>query len=38
MARQFWPNGDAIGKRLQFYYDKDPRRWLSIVGVARDVR
>jgi predicted permease len=38
MARQFWPNGDAIGKRLLFYYDKDPKRWLSIVGVARDVR
>jgi predicted permease len=38
MARQFWPNGEAIGKRLRFYYDKDPQRWLSIVGVARDVR
>jgi putative ABC transport system permease protein len=38
MARQFWPNGDAIGKRLQFYYDRDPQRWLSIIGVAREVR
>jgi putative ABC transport system permease protein len=38
MARQFWPDGDAIGKRLRFYYDTDPKRWLSIVGVARDVR
>ena len=38
MARQFWPDGDAIGKRLRFYYDKNPQRWLSIVGVVRDVR
>jgi putative ABC transport system permease protein len=38
MARQFWPDGDAIGKRLRFYYDTDPKRWLSIVGVARDAR
>ncbi len=38
MARQFWPEGDAIGKRLRFYYDKNPQRWLSIVGVVRDVR
>jgi predicted permease len=38
MARQFWPQGNAIGKRLQFYYDKNRARWLSIVGVTRDVR
>jgi putative ABC transport system permease protein len=38
MARQFWPDGDAIGKRLRLYYDKDPRRWLSIIGIVRDPR
>jgi putative ABC transport system permease protein len=38
MARKFWPKEDAIGKRLQFYYDKNRERWLSIVGVVRDVR
>ncbi len=38
MVRQFWPGGDPIGKRIRLYYDKDPKRWLSIVGVAGDVR
>ena len=38
MARQFWPQGDAIGKRLQFYYDKNRDRWMEIVGITRDVR
>ncbi len=38
MARRFWAGETAIGKRLRFYYDKDPKRWLTIVGVVRDVR
>jgi putative ABC transport system permease protein len=38
LARRFWPDGDAIGKRLRFYYDKDPGRWLTIIGIVRDVR
>ena len=38
MARRFWPNGEAIGQRLQFYYDTDRTRWWSIVGIIRDVR
>ena len=38
MARQFWPDGDPAGKRIRLYYDKDPQHWLSIVGVAGDVR
>jgi putative ABC transport system permease protein len=38
MARQFWPDQDPVGKRIRFYYDKDPERWLSIVGVVGDVR
>ena len=38
MARRFWPNEDPIGKRIRFYYDKNPQRWLSIIGVAGDVR
>jgi putative ABC transport system permease protein len=38
MARQFWPQGDAIGKRLQFYYDTHRERWLSVVGIVREVR
>jgi putative ABC transport system permease protein len=38
MARQFWKNGDAVGKRLRLYYDKDAQRWLTIVGVVGNVR
>lgn len=37
-ARQFWPHADPIGKRMRLYYDKDTRRWLTIVGVVRDTR
>ena len=38
MARRFWPNEDAIGKRLRLYYDKDSQRWLTIIGIVRDPR
>jgi predicted permease len=38
MARQFWPDGDPTGKRIRLYYDRGPQHWLSVVGVARDVR
>jgi predicted permease len=38
MARTFWPGQDAIGKRVRYYYDKNPSRWLTIVGVVGDVR
>ncbi len=36
MARQFWPNESAVGKRIG---DSDPknRNWVEIVGVVRDV-
>ena len=38
MARRFWPDGDPTGKRIRLYYDRDPQHWLSVVGVAGDVR
>jgi putative ABC transport system permease protein len=38
MARQLWPSGAAIGKRLRLYYDTDRQRWLSIVGIVGDAR
>jgi putative ABC transport system permease protein len=34
-AREFWPAGDAVGKRLRFGDDKGPLR--IVVGVAGDV-
>ena len=38
MARRLWPDREAVGKRVRLYYDKDRQRWLTIVGVVRDVR
>ena len=38
LAAKFWPNGDAIGKRLTL---DDPRKnpvWLTVVGVVRNVK
>ncbi len=42
MARRFWPNEDAIGKRLSFenrgnFEDLQPT-WREVVGVVRHVR
>jgi putative ABC transport system permease protein len=39
VASRYWPNGDAIGKRLGFFED-DPGKqvWREIVGVVGNVR
>ena len=36
MARQFWPNGDALGRRISIAAANGP--WLRVVGVAKDTR
>jgi predicted permease len=36
MARRFWPNESAIGKRFQMGGDESPM--LEVVGLARDVK
>jgi len=38
MARTYWANGDAIGKRFRFYGPLDKAPWMQIVGVINDVR
>jgi predicted permease len=48
MARQYWPNGDAIGRQLRFANMKDEPPyspasdgaggWIEIVGVVADAR
>jgi putative ABC transport system permease protein len=40
MARKYWPNEEAIGKRIR-YYNSDPaeqRPWRTVVGVVPDVK
>jgi hypothetical protein len=38
MARQFWPDEDAIGKRFKIGPRESPSPWLTVVGVAGDVK
>ena len=39
MARQHWPDGHAVGKRIKTIDDKpDTVPWLTVVGVVGDVR
>lgn len=38
MARQYWPGENAIGKRIKFGDPGDDVPWVSIVGIAGDVR
>jgi putative ABC transport system permease protein len=37
-AQRFFPNGDAVGRRVKFGSLADPSPWLTIVGIVRDVR
>jgi predicted permease len=38
MARTFWPNQDAIGKRMKFGGAGSPGPWYQIVGIVGDMR
>jgi putative ABC transport system permease protein len=38
VARRFWPSEDPIGKRIAMVDDPEPKDWLTIVGVAQDVK
>jgi len=38
MARKYWANGDAIGKRFRLYGPLDKSPWIEIVGIINDVR
>jgi len=39
MARRFWPNQQAIGKRFKFGSATDTsNRWITVIGVAADIK
>jgi putative ABC transport system permease protein len=39
MARQYWPDGRALGRRFKTTDDRpDAVPWLTVVGIVRDIR
>ncbi len=38
LARHYWPNESAVGKRIRFGPPEDNEPWHTIVGVVRSVR
>jgi putative ABC transport system permease protein len=38
LARKYWPNDEAVGKRLRFEGPLDRAPWMQVVGVIRDVK
>jgi putative ABC transport system permease protein len=38
LAKTYWPNEDAVGKRLRLGGMKSTRPWMTVVGVVRHVR
>ena len=38
LAQRYWPNGDWVGKRIQFGNMDQDKRLMEIVGVVGDVR
>jgi putative ABC transport system permease protein len=38
MAKTYWPNGDAIGRRIKRGGAQSTSPWMTIVGVVRHVR
>jgi putative ABC transport system permease protein len=38
MARRYWPNEDALGKRMAIGESREDTSWRTIVGIVGDVR
>jgi predicted permease len=37
-AELFWPGVDAVGRRIAYGTKSPPDRWLTVVGIAADIR
>jgi len=37
-ANLYWPNADPVGKRMAYGTKTPPDRWLTIIGVAADIK
>ena len=38
LAQRFWPDGDALGKRMRVAGPPDEFPWMEVVGVVKDVK
>ncbi len=38
LARKYWPNGEALGKRITLDDPKKEPRWITIVGIVGNIR
>ncbi|MFL6513533.1 MAG: ABC transporter permease [Chthoniobacterales bacterium] len=38
LAKKYWPNGQALGKRITFDDPRKAPKWTTIVGIVGDVR
>jgi len=38
MARRYWPNSSALGRKIKLGETKDSEPWLTVVGIAQSVR
>ena len=38
LAKRYWPNGDAVGKRMRFGGPPEKNPWITVVGIVRDVK
>jgi putative ABC transport system permease protein len=38
LAKRFWPNTTAVGKRMRFSGPLDKNPWMEVVGVVQDVK
>lgn len=38
LARKYWPNSEAIGKRMRFTGTIEENPWMEVVGIVEDVK